>query len=130
MYLRFTTRFTDETGQSVTGIFNAVAYVRDYAATDKADVDQLAELYQWFNKNLKVPPCFDAYDDPHNLSPLAWFKDSAAEHIRMMRHIVRLLAKYDVVVEMIHSRDPGPILYHDEFQVAAFPPHTRQLQVH
>jgi hypothetical protein len=121
MYVRFTTSFIDQHGLACTGIFNAVGFVERYACTDKADVAQLKELEAWFTTNLKVPSCYARYDDPHNPSPLAWFKASAREHIQRMRAIVTLLAKYDVVVDMIHRRDPGYILYEDDFQVAALP---------
>jgi hypothetical protein len=52
---------------------------------------------------------------------LSWFKDSAKVDIIKMYEVKDILAKYDLIVELLTTRKPGYIIYEDEHQVSAVP---------
>jgi hypothetical protein len=52
---------------------------------------------------------------------LAWFRDSATDHIGLAREVVELLRQHDVVVETILTGRPGFLVYEDDFQIVAEP---------
>jgi len=88
MYLRFITEFVNEYGETHTGLFSALRFVREDALTNDEDVLKLKELRKWFNENLNAP---DKFSNASNKNPLAislsWFKDSAKDHIRKIYEI-------------------------------------------
>ena len=101
--MRFTTQFINPYGERETGIFMALKYFRDdYSATQNDDVVKLKALSAWFIS-------------------LSWFKDSSKEHINRIHELIEILERYDIVVERITSKNPGYIVYDDEFQISAIP---------
>ena len=123
MYLRFTTQFINPYGERETGIFMALKYFRDdYSATQNDDVVKLKALSAWFNQNLDKPTKLSnaSNKSPANIS-LSWFKDSSKEHINRIHELIEILERYDIVVERITSKNPGYIVYDDEFQISAIP---------
>lgn len=122
MYIRFITQFTDEYGEIHTGIFSALRFVRELSFTQDEDVQKLKNLREWFNLNLDAP---NKFSNANNKNPasisLSWFKDSAKDHIKKIYEINGLLLKYGVVVEVVTSKNPGYIVYEDDYQVSAVP---------
>lgn len=123
MYLRFTTQFVNPYGELETGIFMALRFLRDdHSATKDEDVRKLKQLSVWFDKNLDKPTRFSnaSNKNPANIS-LSWFKDSAKEHIQKVHKLVEILEQYDFVVERVASKNPGYVVFEDEFQISAIP---------
>lgn len=122
MYIRFTTEFVNEYGETHTGLFSALAFVREYALTEDADIKELKALRAWFNENLEAP---DRFSNANNKNPeaisLSWFKDSAKSHIKKVYEVIHLLEKYDVIAEIVTCVNPGYIINEDEYQVSAVP---------
>ena len=50
-----------------------------------------------------------------------WFKDSAKEHILKIHDSILILEKYNLIVERVTSKNPGTIVYEDEFQISVIP---------
>jgi len=123
MYLRFTTQFINPYNEPETGIFMALKFVRDDhpTATDE-DVSKLKLLSGWFDQHLDKPDRFSnaSNKNPANIS-LSWFKDSAKDHIQKVQELIKILERYDLVVERFSSKSPGYIVYEDEYQVSAIP---------
>jgi hypothetical protein len=123
MYLRFTTQFTNPYGEMQTGIFMALKYLReDYLLTNNEDVKKLKELTVWFSENLKKPDRLSTGTSKHNANvSLSWFKDTANDHLKKMQDFIKIAEHYDIVIERIISKNPGYVVYEDEYQVSAVP---------
>lgn len=131
MYLRFTTQFTNPFGETETGIFLALRFLRDdYPATQNEDIARLKQISVWFNKHLEKPTRFSnaGNKNPANIS-LSWFKDSAKEHIRRIQQLIEIFQKYGIFIERISTKNPGYIVYEDEFQISAIPYKTDRNKV-
>jgi len=123
MYLRFTTQFINPYGESETGIFMALKYLRDdHSLTTDDDIIGLKALSAWFNRNLEKPTRFSKGTSKKNADvSLSWFKDSAKEHIKKMQEFIEIAEKYHITIERIASKNPGYIVFEDEYQISAVP---------
>jgi hypothetical protein len=130
MYIRFITEFVNEYGETHTGIFSALRFVREGSLTQDEDVNKLKELRAWFNLNLAAP---DKFSNAKNKNPssisLSWFKDSSKEHVKKIYEIREVLYKYGVVVDVVTTKNPGNIIYEDDHQVSAIPFKTERKKV-
>ena len=80
------------------------------------------ELADWFNANLATPTHFERGSWKRPGQPaLSWFKPQAADHVRRMHELKTALGECGVHVEVLTTRDPGVIIWHDEHQVVAEP---------
>jgi hypothetical protein len=123
MYLRFITQFVNPYGENETGIFMSLKFLRDdYRLTTDEDVYKLKVLTGWFNDFLDKPAKFSnaKNKNPESIS-LSWFKDSAKEHIQKMQELIEILERYDFVVDRLNTKNPGYIIYEDDYQVSAIP---------
>lgn len=123
MYLRFTAQFINPYGELETGIFMALKYLRDdHSLTKDEDIKKLKELSGWFNQNLEKPARFSKGTSKLNANvSLSWFKDSAKEHINRIQYLIEIAERYDILIERIASKNPGYIVFEDEYQVSAVP---------
>ncbi|MBS1532196.1 MAG: hypothetical protein JSU01_17975 [Bacteroidetes bacterium] len=130
MYLRFITQFINEYDEPETGVFQALRFIREHPSTSDEDVHTLKSLKDWFNANLEAP---DRFSNASNKNPaaisLSWFKDSAKEHIKKIYEIREVLDKYAIVVEVVTTKNPGYIVYEDDYQVSAVPFKTDRKKV-
>ncbi len=122
MYLRFITRFRDEDEEECTGVFQAAYYLRRSELINDFDKHCLNELLDWFGENLNAPTRFhrSRRRNARNVS-LSWFKCSSKEHVQKLYEMIWILDKYGMTVERIKRRNPGYILYEDEYQVSSIP---------
>jgi len=123
MYLRFTTQFINPYGELETGIFMALKYLRDdHSLTKDEDINELKALSAWFNQNLEKPTRFSKGTSKYNADvSLSWFKDSAKEHIKKIQDLVEIAERYDIIIDRIASKNPGYVVFEDEYQVSAVP---------
>jgi len=123
MYLRFTTQFIDIDGELETGIFMALRYLRDdHSLTKDEDIKKLKELSGWFNGNLEKPTRLSKGTSKLNADvSLSWFKDSAKQHIKKIQDFIEIAERYDIIIDRIASKNPGYIVFEDEYQVSAVP---------
>lgn len=131
MYIRFITQFINPYGENETGIFMALKFVREgYSLAHDDDVMKLKQLTQWFHDYLAKPTRFSnaSNKNPASIS-LSWFKDSAKEHIQKMNEVVEILERYDIVIERLNTKNPGYIVYEDDYQVSAIPFKTERTRV-
>jgi len=82
----------------------------------------LKVLTGWFNTYLEKPDRFSNAKNK-NAAPVAlsWFKDSAKEHIEKMYELKEILMKYELIIEIVAIKNPGYIVYEDEYQISAIP---------
>jgi hypothetical protein len=131
VYLRFTTQFINPYGELETGIFMALKFLRDdHSLTQDDDISELKKLSFWFNQNLEKPTRFSNGTSKYNADiSLSWFKDSAKEHIKKIQEFIEIAERYDIIVERVASKNPGYIVFEDEYQVSAVPFKTNRKRV-
>ena len=116
MFLRFAVHDRDEDSKREKGVFTALYGLADEHLLSDYEMSWFVEQETWFTKHLKRPQ--DLKDQP---TAIAWFKDTATEHISRMRALCALLEHKDMAIAFFQTLKPGRIVYEDEHQVAAIP---------
>jgi hypothetical protein len=114
MFIRFVVGRDDEHHRLLKGVITEAELLRDDALLERYQVSMLDATYDWLNEHLPCPP-FRKGVFPR--SAVCWFKDNAGEPIKKVWEIVALLKEQGVPVRLLKSRNPGRILYQDEYQV-------------
>ena len=122
MFIRFIAEFRNEDGEIETGVFQAAGFLRASNETYDYDKKQLLELKDWFNRYLEKPERFNkaTRKNASNVA-LSWFKSSATEHLQKMYEIIHILDKYNIAVTVVKRKNPGYIIYEDDYQVSTIP---------
>ena len=107
------------------GVF-ALAYdLRDSSLVEAADRKVLADTLAWFDKNLLTPFRFNRTKSKgfyrRKTRGVAWFKESATEHLARMHQIKCILENYGYSVEMVTETRVGYVTYDDDHQIVAEP---------
>lgn len=124
MYLRFAIERRDEDSGRGLGIFHAAGELRDHGVLEDWEATELGEIRDWFNEHLEKPDRFTASKPPFyrkQARAIAWFKDTAGEHIERVRQMATILERHGVVVHTYRADRVGYIVYEDEFQIVAEP---------
>jgi hypothetical protein len=101
------------------GIFVAVWHlIRDKRVTAQEEADYWSHR-EWYECHLPILPF---YSDGNPKRAITWFKDSAMELplLHRLAFYRDLACKYDVEIQMESTDEPGPMIYEDQFQIAAF----------
>ncbi len=101
MFIRFVVGTDGEHHRWLTGIVTEARLLRDSGQLSLHEETSLEDAYAWLNAHLPCPPFSTSGWGPEAIS---WFKDTAGPSIQKMWEIVR-------------SKNPGKILYEDDFQV-------------
>ncbi len=124
MYLRFAIDKRDGDSGRGLGVFHAAAHLRDYGDVEEWEAEALWDFRDWFNSHLEKPTRFTASKPPFyrkQSKAIAWFKDTATEHIERVRQIVTILERHGVVVQTHRTARVGYVVYEDDFQILAEP---------
>ena len=107
------------------GLFGLAYELRDSPRVAAEDRAALADALTWFAKHLDTPSRFNRTKSKgfyrRNTRGIAWFKDTAAEHLACMHEIRRVLEQNGHVVEILSEARVGYVVYEDTFQVVAEP---------
>ncbi|HEX7075605.1 MAG TPA: hypothetical protein VF226_16320 [Hyphomicrobiaceae bacterium] len=80
---------------------------------------------EWFEVHLTTPKRFNRSTSKgyyrRNTKGIAWFRDTAKEHISGMYKIKRIAEANGHSVDVIREERVGYVVYEDEFQVIAEP---------
>jgi len=122
-YLRFVIPNRSVESGYRSGFLRGAKVVQKRGVLADYEEKRLEEIFEWFNKNLPIPNRISRKRNANhkNHRGLAWFKDSALDHIRLAREVAELLHLHGVVIETLSTDRPGFIVYEDEFQVVAEP---------
>ena len=116
MYLRFVAGIESESATKQHGLFTEIQYLKDDKLLLDYQYELVKEVFEYFNKNLPVPP----YKKKNiSKSGVAWFKDSATSFISRMWDLVAILEQNEINVRVMKIEKPGMSLYEDDFQVVA-----------
>lgn len=121
MYVRFVIADRDEDSGKRQGVFQAVIDLKDSGELLDYEEEQLGELLDWFNANLKEPISLRRHANKFHTVPkaISWFKDGATQHLSRMRELISILEEHNIAVDMIQTEKPGYIVYEDPHQITA-----------
>jgi hypothetical protein len=114
MFIRFVVGGDDEHHKLLTGLVTEARLLRDKGELASYDIEHLEAIYEWLNSNLPCPP-FSSSNWSRDV--VSWFKDSAKEPIEKMRDLTVLLESHGRLVRTLYSKNPGKVLYEDDFQI-------------
>ena len=107
------------------GIFGIAHELRDAALVDAVDRERLREHLAWFDEHLDTPTRFNRTTSKgfyrRRTRGIAWFKDTATEHLSRMHQIKAVLERYGHAVVIVSESKVGYIVHDDAFQVVAEP---------
>lgn len=104
------------------GLFQALQSARESEVAPDWALAELLRLNVWFADNMEAPDRFSrSRDDLPGQQGLCWFKPEALNHIARMHELKRAMEACGVHVDLLTTRDPGPIVWEDEHQIVAEP---------
>ena len=107
------------------GLFSLAYERRDSPQIAAEDRTTLADALKWFAQRLETPSRFNRTKSKghyrRNTRGIAWFKDTASEHLAWMHEIKQVLERNGHVIEMLSEARVGYIVYEDAVQVVAEP---------
>jgi hypothetical protein len=107
------------------GTFSLAYELRDSPQVEATYRGLLAENLAWFEKNLETPTRFNRTKSKgfyrRKTRGIAWFKDTATEHLARMHQIKGVLEHYGHSVMMLSETRVGYVIHDDAFQVVAEP---------
>ncbi len=124
MYVRFISPQRIKGRRGYYGIFQAALDVVYDDATPYHFYLPLRELLDWFNDHL---PCPDngsfTVRSRKRRQPvgICWFRGDAAEMVGNAHLMAAMLKECDIPISQIATRNPGQLLYRDDYQVVAKP---------
>lgn len=122
-FVRFVIPSPDPTSQVRQGVFQAAADLREEGVLSASETETLQDTFAWFSKHLPKPERFSRKRNSYHRDQrgIAWFKDTATEHIQRIREIVAILEVHGCTVSMLTSARAGYVVYEDDYQVVAEP---------
>lgn len=107
------------------GIFGLAYELRNSPQVEADDRAALIENLDWFEKRLETPARFNRTKSKgfyrRKTRGVAWFKDTAGEHLARMHQIKGILERYGHPVVMLSETRVGYVVYDDAYQVVAEP---------
>lgn len=107
------------------GIFGGVYDLLDRDELSSLERLNLEQNSKWFNSNLQKPARFNRSKSKgyyrRNTRGIAWFRDTASEHIARMHQMKQIVEEHGYTVEVITEDRVGYLVYEDEHQVIAEP---------
>lgn len=124
-FLRFVVSQLDSDSGVEGGLFGAAYALLDLGGLPEHDRSMLRGLLAWFEEHLPTPKRFNRSSSKgyYRRSPkgIAWFRDSATEHIARMQGLKRVVEANGYAVTLVRENRVGYVVHEDEFQVIAEP---------
>ncbi|WP_315785405.1 MULTISPECIES: hypothetical protein [unclassified Bradyrhizobium] len=114
MFVRFVVGKDGENHRWLTGIITEARLLRDRGQLATYQNAWLEDTYTWLNAHLPCPP-FSTSN--WGAEAVSWFKDTAEPSIKKMWEIAALLEEHGIAVRLLRSKNPGKIVYEDDFQI-------------
>ena len=124
-FIRFIVARRDPDSGVESGLFSLAYELRDSPHVEAAHRALLTEILKWFEKNLETPSRFNRTKSKgfyrRKTRGIAWFRDTAMEHLARMHQIKGVAESYGHSVVMLSETRIGYMTYEDAFQVVAKP---------
>ena len=124
-YIRFVLARRHRDSEVQDGLFGLAYELRNSSDLATGDRELLAETLTWFGKNLETPTRFNRTKSKgfyrRKTRGIAWFKDTATEHLARMHEIKGVLERYGHSVTLLSETRVGYIVHEDAHQVVAEP---------
>lgn len=115
-FVRFVVGTNQSPARLQTGVVAELRMLRESGDLPPYEHAHVEELFDWLNRNLRVPPFEDANWPPDAIS---WFKPTATAYISKFRELIAILDEHGRYTRMLTTTDPGIIRYEDSYQVVA-----------
>ncbi len=121
-YVRFQA-VTPNTRGHFTGVFGLVNNLGRAGLLTLEEERFRRSVNAWYDAVCPNPSDADptVYDPALHPHAAAWFKATAVHLVARVGGYLGILAAHGVDCHMLHSRDPGHILYEDDFQIVVIP---------
>lgn len=107
------------------GVFRLAYALKRSARVGAADLAVLTAALAWFDEHLPAPERFNRSKSKgfyrRNTRGIAWFKDTATEHLARMHQITAVLERNGHPVTMLSEARVGYVVHEDAHQVVAEP---------
>ena len=124
-FIRFVLSARDPDSGVASGVFELAYRLQDHESVAHERRDRLKELISWFEKHLAVPDRFNRTRSKGHYrrvtKGIAWFKDSAHEHVQQLFRLRGVFEEIGYQVNIICESRVGYVIYEDEHQVIAEP---------
>jgi hypothetical protein len=124
-FVRFVVAERDPSTGLESGIFQVADRLSDKPDIPKIDRAVLRDSLAWFERNLAEPGRFNRTRSKghyrRQTRGIAWFRDTAAEHIAQVQRLRAVLEVHGYCVSMFREQRLGYVVYEDEHQVIAEP---------
>src|SRR5215216_925956 len=111
MFIRFVLARRHPDSGVEDGTFSLAYELKDSPHVEAADRNQLTETLAWFEKNLETPTRFNRTRSKgsyrRKTCGIAWFKDTATEHLARMHQIKGVLENYGYAAVMLSEARVG-----------------------
>jgi hypothetical protein len=121
-YIRFVVNELDADSRRPLGVIQKGYDLLRSGELDEHEVEWFHSITRWLDGHLEPPKRF-AKSRKRHAAPetVAWFKNSAQEHIGKMLELCSLLDSKGVPTKRLVSDQPGYVVYEDEHQVNVKP---------
>src|SRR3989442_11665710 len=108
-YLRFVIPHKHLSSGVREGLFQVAGRLAKQGRLSQDEQRRLDDLREWFGTYLPKPERFSRSQNAahKNTRGIAWFKDTANEHLKRMRELAALLEEQGIIVEAIDTDRPG-----------------------
>ena len=124
-FLRFVVPQLDCDSGVESGLFGAAYALQQNDKVTEADRSIVRDHLNWFDEHLPKPERFNRTSSKgfYRRAPkgIAWFRDSAKEHIGRMHELKNFVETHGYPVTLVREDRIGYVVYEDEFQVIAEP---------
>lgn len=116
MYFRYHVNYLSPKTNMPVGLFVAVWHLVDGKKMSDEEIQTYWEQRKYFEKVLPIPPF---YSDGNSIGATTWFKenDKISALLVDLDFYFKVLKKYGVELTITKSKNPGKIIYEDDFQV-------------
>ena len=118
-FLRFVLAQRDADSGVESGPFEAAYSLRDSGDVKASDREALSEHLGWFEQHLDTPTRFNRTTAKgfyrRRTRGIAWFKDTATEHVARMHSVAAILERYGRPVSMLSPARVGYVVFEDDF---------------
>ncbi len=120
MFVRFVVGADSENPAWLDGVIGEARRFDEAGNLFRHESELLVQAFEWLNENLPCPPFSQKLRSGEwTREAVSWFRPGAKAPIDRVWAIVAILKEHGVPVRMVTTKNPGKIVYEDQYQVVA-----------